>query len=159
TITTPLYGKLSDMFGRKPLYVVALSLFVLGSLLCAIAGSMYELAAYRAVQGAGAGGLMALAIMILGDLLAPRERTKYQASFFAVWGVASVIGPVLGGFFAGAESIAGLSGWRWIFMINVPLGAAALVLILRVLRLPAVTRGTQRIDWWGVTALIFGLVP
>ncbi len=159
TISTPLYGKLSDMYGRKPLYVAALGLFVLGSLLCAIAGSMYELAAYRGVQGLGAGGLMALAIMILGDLLPPRERTKYQASFFAVWGLASVLGPVAGGFFAGADTILGLDGWRWIFMINVPLGAAALFLILRVLHVPHMDRGHQRVDWAGVGALVVAIAP
>jgi len=159
TISTPLYGKLSDMFGRKPLYIIALSLFVLGSTLCTTATSMYELAAYRGLQGAGAGGLMALAIMILGDLLSPRERTRYQAAFFGVWGMASVLGPVIGGFFAGATSILGVAGWRWIFLINVPLGAAALVLITRVLHVHHMGRREQRIDWWGVTALVIGIVP
>ncbi len=159
TISTPLYGKLSDMYGRKPLYVIALSLFVLGSTLCTTATSMYELAAFRGLQGAGAGGLMALAIMILGDLLSPRERTKYQASFFAVWGMASVLGPVIGGFFAGSAEFAGLAGWRWIFLINVPLGAAALVLIARVLHVHHMGRGNLRVDWWGVLALITGIVP
>jgi EmrB/QacA subfamily drug resistance transporter len=159
TISTPLYGKLSDMFGRKPLYVIALSLFVLGSTLCTTATSMYELAAFRGLQGAGAGGLMALAIMILGDLLSPRERTRYQAAFFGVWGMASVLGPVIGGFFAGATSIFGIAGWRWIFLVNVPLGAAALLLITRVLHVHHMGRREQRIDWWGVTALVIGIVP
>jgi EmrB/QacA subfamily drug resistance transporter len=159
TISTPLYGKLSDMFGRKPLYVTALGLFILGSALSTSATSMYELAAYRAVQGAGAGGLMALAIMILGDLLSPRERTKYQAAFFGVWGVASVLGPVIGGFFAGATSIVGVAGWRWIFLINVPLGAVALFLIVRVLHVHHMGRGQQRVDWWGVAALTLGIIP
>ncbi|MBC7298083.1 MAG: MFS transporter, partial [Demequina sp.] len=86
TISTPLYGKLSDIFGRKPLYVLSISSFVVGSLLCGTATSMFELAAYRAIQGLGAGGLMALALIILGDMLSPRERTKYQALFFGVWG-------------------------------------------------------------------------
>ena len=159
TLSTPLYGKLSDLYGRKPLYVTALSLFVVGSLLCTTATSMYQLAGYRALQGAGAGGLMALAIMILGDLLSPRERTKYQAAFFGVWGMASVLGPVIGGFFAGADSILGLAGWRWIFLINVPLGAAALYLIVRVLHVPHLNRHAHRIDWWGVFALITAMVP
>jgi EmrB/QacA subfamily drug resistance transporter len=158
TISTPLYGKLSDIFGRKPLYVFSLSAFVVGSLLCGTASSMYELAAYRGIQGLGAGGLMALALIILGDMLSPRERTKYQAFFFAVWGVASVLGPVLGGFFADAGSLLGFAGWRWIFLMNVPLGAIALVIILRVLNLPA-THKRVAIDWWGVFTLVVAIVP
>ncbi|NTV40234.1 MAG: MFS transporter, partial [Demequinaceae bacterium] len=150
TISTPLYGKLSDIFGRKPLYVFSISSFVVGSLLAGMATSMYELAAFRAVQGLGAGGLMALALIILGDMLSPRERTKYQAFFFGVWGVASVLGPVLGGFFADADQVLGFAGWRWIFFINVPLGIAALFIILRVLHLPA-THKRVKIDWAGVT--------
>ncbi len=159
TLATPLYGKLSDIFGRKPFYVTALGLFVLGSTLCTFAGSMYELAAFRAIQGVGAGGLMALAIMILGDILAPRERTRYQAAFFAVWGVSAVLGPVLGGFFAGTDSLLGISGWRWIFLLNVPLGAAALVLIVRVLHVPHFDHATGRVDWSGVSALVVAIVP
>ncbi len=159
TISTPLYGKLSDMYGRKPLYVTALGLFVLGSTLCTTATSMYELAAYRGLQGAGAGGLMALAIMILGDLLSPKERTRYQAAFFAVWGMASVLGPVIGGFFAGSADLLGIAGWRWIFLVNVPLGAAALVLVIRVLHVHHMGRDNQRVDWWGVAALFAGIVP
>ena len=95
----------SDIFGRKPLYVFSIGAFVVGSLLCGTATSMYQLAAYRGIQGLGAGGLMALALIILGDMLSPRERTKYQAFFFGVWGVASVLGPVLGGFFADAAEV------------------------------------------------------
>jgi EmrB/QacA subfamily drug resistance transporter len=158
TISTPLYGKLSDIYGRKPLYVVSISAFVLGSLLCGTATDMYQLAGYRGIQGLGAGGLMALALIILGDVLTPRERTKYQASFFMVWGVASVLGPVLGGFFAGAEEIFGIAGWRWIFLLNVPLGAIALAIILRVLHLPNLHKSVK-IDWWGVVTLIVALVP
>lgn len=158
TISTLLYGKLSDIFGRKPLYVVAISLFVLGSLLCGTAMDMYQLAAYRAVQGLGAGGLMALALIILADILSPRERTKYQAAFFGVWGIASVLGPVLGGFFAGADDLLGIAGWRWIFLINVPLGLITLAVILKVLHLPAMHKRV-RIDWWGVATLVVALIP
>jgi len=131
---------------------------VVGSLLCGTATSMYELAAYRAIQGLGAGGLMALALIILGDMLSPRERTKYQALFFGVWGVASVLGPVLGGFFADADQLLGFAGWRWIFLMNVPLGAVALFIILRVLHLPA-THKRVAIDWWGVGTLVVAIVP
>ncbi len=159
TISTPLYGKLSDLYGRKPLYVIALSLFITGSMLCSTSTSMYELAAFRALQGAGAGGLMALAIMILGDLLSPRERTKYQASFFAVWGTSSVLGPVIGGFFAGAANLLGIAGWRWIFLVNVPLGVFALFLIIRVLHVPNLGQRSPHIDWSGVMAIVVAIVP
>jgi len=158
TISTPLYGKLSDIFGRKPLYLVSISSFVVGSLLCGTATDMYQLAAYRGIQGLGAGGLMALALIILGDVLSPRERTKYQAAFFGVWGVASVLGPVLGGFFAGAHEIFGFAGWRWIFLMNVPMGVITMFIIIRVLHLPH-THKRVPIDYWGVAALIVAIVP
>ena len=159
TVSTPLYGKLSDIFGRKPLYFVALSLFVVGSGLAAVASTMYELAIYRFIQGAGGGGLMGLAIIILGDVLSPRERTKYQAAFFVVFGVASVLGPVVGGFFAGTDTLLGIDGWRWIFLVNVPLGLGALVLVMKVLNIPAHNHEARRIDWWGSAFLISSLAP
>ncbi|WP_028049475.1 MDR family MFS transporter [Cellulomonas sp. URHD0024] len=159
TISTPLYGKLSDIYGRKPLYMIAISLFVLGSLLSGTSNSMYELAGYRALQGLGAGGLMALAITILGDLVAPRERARYQGYFLAVFGVSSVLGPVVGGFFAGTETILGISGWRWVFLINVPIGIIALIVISRVLHLPPLKRIQHRIDWPGALLLVVTLVP
>ena len=158
TISTPLYGKLSDIFGRKPLYVFSISTFVLGSLLCGFAASMYELAAFRGIQGLGAGGLMALALIILGDIMSPRERTKYQAFFFVVFGVASVLGPVLGGFFADADDLLGIAGWRWIFLLNVPLGAIAMFIIIRVLHLPHLHKPVK-IDWWGVGTLVVAIAP
>ena len=126
TITTPLYGKLSDIFGRKPLFIWAISLFIFGSLMSAFANSMFMLAAFRAVQGLGAGGLFTLALAIIGDIVPPRERAKYQAYFIAVFGTSSVLGPVIGGFFSGQQSILGLDGWRWIFFVNVPIGIVAL---------------------------------
>ncbi|WP_426593614.1 MDR family MFS transporter [Cellulomonas sp. McL0617] len=159
TISTPLYGKLSDIYGRKPLYMIAISLFVVGSLLSGTSNSMYELAGYRALQGLGAGGLMALAITILGDLVAPRERARYQGYFLAVFGVSSVLGPVVGGFFAGTETILGISGWRWVFLVNVPIGIIALIVISRVLHLPALKKIQHRIDWPGALLLIVTLVP
>src|SRR4051794_12645191 len=95
TITTPLYGKLSDMYGRKPFFLTAIILFIVGSVACTFATDMYQLAAFRGFQGLGAGGLMALAFAIIGDILAPRERAKYQGYFIAVFGTSSVLGPVL----------------------------------------------------------------
>ncbi|WP_456826781.1 MDR family MFS transporter [Cellulomonas sp. P5_E12] len=159
TISTPLYGKLSDIYGRKPLYMISISIFVLGSLLSGTADSMYQLAVYRGIQGLGAGGLMALAITILGDLVAPRERARYQGYFLAVFGVASVLGPVVGGFFAGAETILGIDGWRWVFLINVPIGIIAILVIWRVLHLPPLRRVDHKIDYPGALALIVALVP
>ncbi|MCU1615323.1 MAG: Drug resistance transporter, EmrB/QacA subfamily [Frankiales bacterium] len=158
TIATPLYGKLSDQYGRRGFYLFAIGVFVLGSALCGIATSMYELAAFRAFQGIGAGGLMSLALAIIGDIVPPRERSKYQGYFMAVFGTSSVLGPVIGGFLAGQSSIVGLAGWRWIFWINVPLGILAFSVVLRVLHLPHTPR-KHRIDWPGALALITCLVP
>ena len=158
TISTPLYGKLSDMYGRRPFYLFAIAVFVVGSALCGIATSMYELAAWRAVQGIGAGGLMSLALAIIGDLVPPRQRARYQGYFMAVWGTSSVLGPVVGGFLAGQSSLLGVDGWRWIFWISVPLGFLAFAVVVRVLHLPH-QRREHRIDWPGALALVTSLVP
>jgi EmrB/QacA subfamily drug resistance transporter len=158
TISTPLYGKLSDIYGRRPFYLAAITIFLIGSLLCGMADSMYQLAVFRAVQGVGAGGLMSLALAILGDIVPPRERSRYQGMFMAVFGTSSVVGPLVGGFFAGSGSIFGIDGWRWIFFVNLPLGIAALVVVARVLQLPH-TRREHRIDWPGAIALVVTLVP
>ena len=158
TISTPLYGKLSDLYGRRPWFVTAITVFLVGSALCGFAQSMEELAAFRAVQGLGAGGLFSLALTIIGDIVPPRERAKYQGYFLAVFGTSSVLGPVVGGFLAGQESILGITGWRWVFLVNVPVGAVALVVVLRSLHLPH-TRREHRIDWPGALALVVGLTP
>ncbi len=158
TIATPMYGKLSDIYGRKPLYLFAIVVFVLGSALCGLSQSMYMLAAFRAFQGIGAGGLMSLALAIIGDIIPPRQRARYQGYFMAVFATSSVLGPVIGGFFAGTPSIFGITGWRWIFYINVPIGIAAFLVITRVLHVEH-QRHDHRIDIWGATALIVGLVP
>jgi EmrB/QacA subfamily drug resistance transporter len=158
TISTPLYGKLSDLYGRRPFFLFAIGIFVVGSFLCGLSQNMYELAAFRAIQGIGAGGLMSLALAIIGDIVPPRERAKYQGYFLAVFGTASVLGPILGGFFAGADSILWVDGWRWVFYLNVPIGIAAMVVVARVLHLPH-QRVDHRIDWPGAVALIVGLVP
>jgi EmrB/QacA subfamily drug resistance transporter len=158
TIATPLMGKLSDIYGRKPLFMLAITIFILGSALCGVAHSMYQLAAFRAFQGIGAGGLFPLALAIIGDIIPPRQRARYQGYFMAVFATASVLGPVAGGFFAGQASILGISGWRWIFYINVPIGILALVVVQAVLKLDHVRRD-HRIDWTGAGMLVVGLVP
>lgn len=158
TITTPLYGKLSDLYGRRPFFLAAIALFVLGSVLCTISTTMYELAAFRAVQGLGAGGLMSLALTIIGDIVPPRERARYQGFFLAVFGTSSVIGPVVGGFLAGQDTILGITGWRWVFLVNVPIGAIAFLVVWNVLRLPH-TRREHRLDFPGAAALAVALVP
>ena len=112
------------MYGRKPFYLAAIVMFIVGSLLCSSRTSMYELAAFRALQGLGAGGLMSLALAIMGDIVGPRERARYQGYFLAVFGIVERrSGPVLGGLFAGQDTILGIAGWRWVFLVNVPIGA------------------------------------
>lgn len=159
TITTPLYGKLSDIFGRKPLFIWAISIFIVGSALSAFAVSMYQLAVFRAIQGLGAGGLFTLALAIIGDIVPPRQRPKYQGYFIAVFGSSSVLGPIVGGFLAGQESILGLTGWRWVFFVNVPVGLIALVVVGKTLHIPNFQRVNHAIDWWGALSLTTGLVP
>lgn len=159
TISTPIYGKLSDIFGRRPLFLIAIVIFVIGSIAAAFSTSMVELAAFRAIQGLGAGGLMSMPLAIMGDILAPRERAKYQGYFLAVFGISSVVGPLVGGLFAGADQILWITGWRWVFLINVPIGIAALAIVWRFLHIPRHPHGAVRIDWWGATTVIVALVP
>jgi EmrB/QacA subfamily drug resistance transporter len=158
TIATPLYGKLSDMHGRKPYFLAAISIFVTGSIACTFATSMIELAAFRAFQGLGAGGLMSLALAIIGDIVPPRERARYQGYILAVFATSSVLGPLVGGFLAGQSTILGIAGWRWVFLVNVPIGMVALVVVAKVLNVPH-TRRSHRIDWWGAVTIALGVVP
>jgi EmrB/QacA subfamily drug resistance transporter len=158
TIATPLYGKLSDLYGRRPFFIAAVSIFIVGSVLCGFAQTMYQLAAYRAFQGIGAGGLFSLALAIIGDIVPPRERARYQGYFLAVFGTSSVLGPVVGGFLAGQGTILGITGWRWVFLVNVPIGIASLALIIKNLHIPH-TRRDHRIDYWGAVWLVVALVP
>ncbi|MGX5681130.1 MDR family MFS transporter [Schumannella luteola] len=158
TIATPIYGKLSDIFGRRPLFLIAIGIFLVGSVAAGFADSMYQLAAFRALQGLGAGGLMALPLAIMGDILAPRERAKYQGYFLAVFGISSVIGPLVGGLFSGTPEILFVTGWRWVFLINLPIGVIALAIVLRFLHIPH-TRHSVRIDWWGAASVVLALVP
>jgi EmrB/QacA subfamily drug resistance transporter len=160
TISVPIYGKLSDIFGRRPLFIFGIAVFLLGSLASSFSTSMFMLAGFRAIQGIGAGALMSLPLAIMGDILAPRERAKYQGYFFAVFGVSSVVGPLVGGLFAGADSILFVSGWRWVFLINVPIGIIALLMVIAFLHLPKFAHhSAPRIDWWGATTVIIALVP
>ncbi|MEZ5189640.1 MAG: MDR family MFS transporter [Schumannella sp.] len=159
TVTTPIYGKLSDLFGRRPLFIIAIVIFLVGSTLCSFADSMWSLSLFRAIQGLGAGGLMALPLTVMGDILAPRERAKYQGYFLAVFGVSSVVGPLIGGLFAGADEILFLDGWRWVFLVNVPVGAAALAMVLAFLHIPHHAQARVRIDWAGVALVTIAIVP
>lgn len=160
TIATPIYGKLSDLFGRRPLFLIAIVIFLVGSAAASFSTSMYMLAAFRGLQGLGAGGLMALPLTIMGDILAPRERAKYQGYFLAVFGVSSVIGPLIGGLFAGANQILFITGWRWVFLLNVPIGVIALVIVAAFLHIPGQTRKQNVvIDWWGAIFVIVSAAP
>ncbi|MFE1229806.1 DHA2 family efflux MFS transporter permease subunit [Streptomyces sp. NPDC059442] len=142
TAATPLWGKLGDQYGRKKLFQAAIVIFLIGSALCGVAQNMPQLIAFRAVQGLGGGGLMVLSMAIVGDLVPPRERGRYQGLFGAVFGATSVLGPLLGGLFTQHLS------WRWVFYINLPIGIVALFVIAAVLHIPA--RGTRHtIDYLG----------
>ncbi|GAA4727306.1 MDR family MFS transporter [Nocardioides endophyticus] len=158
TITTPIYGKLGDNYGRKKLFMFAITVFILGSALCSFATSMYQLAAFRAFQGLGAGGLFTLVLAIIGDIVSPRERARYTGYFMAMFGTSSVLGPLIGGFFAGQAVILGIDGWRWVFLVNVPIGIVALLVVYRTLHVHHTPRNV-RIDWWGAIALVVALVP
>ena len=159
TIATPIYGKLGDIFGRRRLFIAAITIFIIGSVICGFANTMYELAAFRAIQGIGAGGLFALALTIIADIVPPRDRARYQGLFLAVFGTSSVLGPLIGGLLAGVDSFLGITGWRWIFLMNLPIGAIALVLVLSFLHVPHIEAKSKRIDWWGVLTIIVGVVP
>src|SRR4051795_126830 len=150
TASTPLYGKISDLYGRRPVLLFAISTFLVGSLLAGLSQNMTELIATRALQGIGAGGLMTLAFTIISDVVAPRERARYQGLFGAVFGISSVAGPLAGGYFAEHD-------WRWIFYINVPLGIVALFLCNHVLRLLPHEKRDHRIDWLGALFLVTGV--
>ncbi|GAA4580444.1 hypothetical protein GCM10023194_08750 [Planotetraspora phitsanulokensis] len=148
TVSTPLWGKLSDIFGRKLMFQVALGLFVAASMVAGLSQDIGMLIAARAVQGLGTGGLSALVQVILGDVVQPRERGRYSGYVGAVFGVSTVAGPLLGGFLVDADGL----GWRWCFYVCVPLAVVAFAVIQRVLKLEHVKRDA-RIDWWGAATL------
>jgi EmrB/QacA subfamily drug resistance transporter len=151
TATMPLYGKMADQYGRRPMIFTALATFLLGSVLCGLAGSMTQLIVFRAIQGIGAGGFMPLAQIIISDLVAPKDRAKRQGSIAIVFAVTSVLGPVLGGL------VTDLLSWHWIFFINLPVGAFACWAIARSLRKPVVTHA-HRIDYLGSILLTTSIV-
>jgi EmrB/QacA subfamily drug resistance transporter len=150
TASTPLYGKISDLYGRKKVFQAAIIIFLVGSALSGLAQNIGQLIAFRAIQGLGAGGLLTLALTIIADVVSPRERGRYQGYFGATFAIASVAGPLLGGFFVDNLS------WRWVFYINLPLGIAALIVTSTVLNLPF-KRQEHDIDYLGATTLVAGV--
>jgi EmrB/QacA subfamily drug resistance transporter len=153
TVTVPIYGKLSDLFGRKPMLMLGISLFLVGSALSGLSQTMWQLILFRGIQGLGAGALFPISLAVIGDLFTPRERGKYQGLFGAVFGVAFLVGPGLGGLLTDNFS------WHWVFYVNIPIGLIALAVIARLL--PTVRRpdAANAIDWTGVFTFSAGVVP
>ena len=151
TISLPLWGRFGDLYGRKVFFQIAIVIFLVGSMLSGFSHNMLQLIAFRAIQGAGAGGLMVGSQAIIGDVIPPRQRGRYMGYFGAVFGLSSVLGPLAGGWLTQHAS------WRWIFYINVPVGIVALFTIAVVLHVP-VKRVSHQIDWWGTSLLSTGVV-
>jgi EmrB/QacA subfamily drug resistance transporter len=153
TLSTPLYGKISDLHGRKKVFQVAIVIFLIGSALSGLSRNMDQLIAFRALQGLGGGGLMALAMAIVGDIVSPRERGRYQGYFGGVFALASIGGPLAGGFLTDHLT------WRWIFYINIPVGILALFITSAVLRLPLPKRTGVSIDYTGAGLIVAAVTP
>src|SRR6266852_1711189 len=153
TVTVPIYGKLSDLFGRKPIFLIGIVLFLAGSALSGASQSMNELIAFRAFQGLGAGALLPIAIAVVGDLFTPRERGKWQGVTSGVFGLSAIIGPALAGW------ITQYSSWRWVFYVNLPIGIAALLVLIFLM--PPLRSKVQKvsIDYIGAALLVLGTVP
>ncbi|MGW5578448.1 MDR family MFS transporter [Micromonospora chokoriensis] len=150
TASTPLYGKMADLYGRRPVFLFSIGTFLVGSLLAGLSQNMTQLIITRGIQGLGAGGLLTLAFTIISDVVSPRERGRYQGLFGAVFGISSVAGPLVGGYFAETD-------WRWIFYINVPLAILAIVVCYHVMRLIPFERREHSIDWLGAGLLVAGV--
>ena len=153
TISGPVYGKLSDQFGRKRLLMFGISVFLIGSALSGLSQSMEQLIVFRGIQGLGAGAIFPISLAVIGDLFSPQERGKYQGLFGAVFGISALIGPALGGFLTDQVS------WHWIFFVNIPIGAVALYIIGRLLPAHVKTGVTQKVDYVGVSVFTLALVP
>jgi len=153
TVSGPIYGKLSDLFGRRPMMMIGVSLFLLGSLLSALSQEMWQLIVFRGLQGLGAGAIFPIALSIIGDLFSPRERGKYQGLFGAVFALSSIIGPALGGFLTDTIS------WHWVFLVNLPLGIVALVVLWRLLPHVRHPERVRSIDYVGAAVFTGALVP
>jgi EmrB/QacA subfamily drug resistance transporter len=151
TTTVPFYAKLADVYGRKPIFLIGIALFVGGSALCGLSGSMLQLILFRTIQGLGAGAVQPISFTIVGDTFDPARRARMQGVFSAVWGVSAIVGPALGGL------ITTTVGWPWVFEINLPVGALAALIIWRVLH-ERVERRPHRLDWRGGVLLTLGIV-
>ncbi|MFM7677504.1 MAG: MDR family MFS transporter, partial [Roseiflexaceae bacterium] len=152
TTMVPIYGKLSDLYGRRVILLFGIVVFLIGSMLCGIAQNIYQLIGFRAVQGIGAAGLTSTAFAIPADLFSPAERPKYMGIFGAVFGVSSIIGPLLGGYLTDALS------WHWVFYVNLPVGIVAIAFIVRFM--PSLSHHiTAKIDWLGSITMMLGVVP
>jgi EmrB/QacA subfamily drug resistance transporter len=153
TVSGPIYGKLSDIFGRRPIFLFGVGLFLLGSVLAGLSGDMAQFIAFRGIQGLGAGALFPVALAIIGDIFSPSERGKYQGYFGAVFGISSLVGPALGGL------ITDNFGWHWIFYVNVPIGAVVLYIIWRTLPPHHEPDADRHIDYLGAAVFVAALVP
>jgi EmrB/QacA subfamily drug resistance transporter len=153
TISGPIYGKLSDIFGRRIIFTIGVGIFLIGSVLCSLSQEMWQFIVFRGIQGLGAGALFPVALAVIGDIFAPSERGRYQGFFGAVFGVSTLVGPALGGL------ITDNFGWHWIFLVNVPIGLVVLVVIWRTLPTRIASDVDRHIDYLGASVLAFALVP